>query len=213
MAETNPEEWQNIKTSCDGETTCDYVYPGQITTDCALNDKADYVQLAYQCSNIAAFSVYTNWGFMAYEGTILTFGLYHIMDGGHYDWGIYTCPKTAYYYFYFNLAVVLEAYDGDDEATLPPSCTIYLKMDGDIKATVRVSYTIAARPLIIISGACSDIHVHIAMPITDDVLSQTCRHTVLQQVNSSYTYRPTADAFTRTCTCTRFIYRRMRACL
>ena len=127
MEETNTEEWQNIKTSCDGETTCDYVYSGQNVDGCALNYTADYLEVLYHCTDFVSFSAYKTGSQEPEDGDTVRFQNIYVNAGGGYntDTSIFTCPTTGFYYIYFNVRVRLEN-----------DCLVSLRMDDSVIASV-----------------------------------------------------------------------------
>ena len=132
MAEINTGEWQNIKASCDGKNTCDYVYTGQIIDGCALNYTADYLEVLYHCTDFIGFSAYAIDSQNLDEGDVVTFPYTHVNAGGGYNTNTskFTCPTTGFYYMYFNFRVRIQ----DD--TLRDQCMIGIRMDGSIMVTV-----------------------------------------------------------------------------
>ena len=132
MAEINTGEWQNIKASCDGKNTCDYVYTGQIIDGCALNYTADYLEVLYHCTDFIGFSAYAIDSQNLDEGDVVTFPYTHVNAGGGYNTNIstFTCPTTGFYYMYFNFRVRIQ----DD--TLRDQCMVGIRMDGSIMVTV-----------------------------------------------------------------------------
>ena len=135
MAETNTEEWQNIKASCDGQTTCDYSYTGNIVDGCALNYTADYLKVFYHCTDFVGFSAYATSDQYPDEGEVVTFPYIYVNAGGGYDTATskFTCPTTGFYYIYFNVRTWL-AEDGPSRSYW--SCTIGIRMDGSTPVSV-----------------------------------------------------------------------------
>ena len=127
MEETNPTEWQNIKTSCDGQMTCDYVYTGQVVDGCALNYTADYLQVVHHCTDFVSFSAFMSSSQEPEDGDTVSFPYLYVNAGGGYNTttSIFTCPTTGFYYIYFNVRVRLEN-----------DCLVSLRMDDSVIASV-----------------------------------------------------------------------------
>ena len=136
MEETNTEEWQNIKTSCDGETTCDYLYSGQIIEFCALNKTAEYLKIFYHCTDFVGFSAYSTSHQDPNEGDVITFPSTSLNAGGVYNTttSTFTCPTTGFYYIYFNVRLVIE----DDSSSDHDDCYIGIRKDGRRMVTVSL---------------------------------------------------------------------------
>ena len=134
MAETNTEEWQNIKASCDGRTTCDYLYSGQIIEGCARNYTADYLKIFYHCTDFVGFSAYATSSQDPDDGDVVVFPYTYVNAGGGYSTATstFTCPMTGFYYIYFNVHTLIED-DGSNERTF---CMIGITMDGSIMTIV-----------------------------------------------------------------------------
>ena len=134
MAEINTEEWQNIKTSCDGETTCTYPYSGQIIEVCARNYTADYLNFVYHCTDFVGFSAYATSTQYPDAGDVVEFRDTYVNAGGGYDTATstFTCPTTGFYYIYFSVNV----YVHDDSSSDDDTCYIGIRQDGSIMATV-----------------------------------------------------------------------------
>ena len=136
MAETNAAEWQSIKALCDGQTTCDYLYTGNVLKSCALNYTADYVQFFYHCTDFVGFSAYaTDWQHPN-VGDIIPFDGVETNVGGGYDssTSVFTCPQSGYYYIYFHVRINLV--DGQG------ACLVGIRRNGDLIATVRNMFDI-----------------------------------------------------------------------
>ena len=141
MEDTNPEEWQNIKTSCDGETTCNYVYPGQTIPMCGVDGMPDYSQIFYNCTGSAkpaefvGFSAYATHSQDANHDEIIRFPSTYVNAGDGYDTttSIFTCPTTGFYYIYFSVNVATE----DNGSGARDHCIIGIRKDGNMVIWVR----------------------------------------------------------------------------
>ena len=118
--------------SCDGQTTCDYLYSGQLIEGCALNYTADYVKFIYHCTDFVACSACASALQEPNNGDIILFPGVETNQGGGYDniTSVFTCPQSGYYYIYFNVILRVEASD---------HCDIEIRKDGDIVVTVRLT--------------------------------------------------------------------------
>ena len=134
MAEINTEEWQNIKTSCDGETTCNYPYSGQKIEGCALNYTADYLNFVYHCTDFVGFSAYATSTQYPDHGDVVEFPYTYVNAGGGYNTATstFTCPTTGFYYIYFSVHV----YIYDDNVSVFDECLIGIREDGSIMTAV-----------------------------------------------------------------------------
>ena len=130
MAETNAAEWQSVKASCDGQTTCDYLYTGQLIEVCALNDTADYVKFLYHCTDFVGFSAYATTTQYPNEGDIIQLPGVETNVGGGYDssTSVFTCPMSGYYYIFSNIRI------NADDGYAP--CFAGIRKDGTLMATV-----------------------------------------------------------------------------